>query len=153
MGFGTLVTNIIMFIAIITLTTTFIGVFKMYADESTSSMQIQSKVISNNLKTDITIQSTDFDNETDTITTNILNSGKTKLDIDYVDVYVDGGFVPRNTSNRTIEVIPSTEIEDPGIWNPKEILEIKIFRNVSKGSHTLKLATEYGVTDTDTFSE
>ena len=115
-------------------------------------MQIQSNVIANNVKTDITVQVASFDNLTETITANVVNTGKTKLDLDYVDVYVDSLFIPRNSGNRTLEIIPSTEVENPGIWDPREILEVEVFMNISEGSHTIKIATEYGVIDTFVFS-
>jgi len=152
MGFGTLSTNIIMFIAVISMTTGFIGIFKMYVDESASSMQIQSKVIANNIKTDITFQVVSFDNMTESTTATILNTGKTKLDIDYVDVYVDSLMVPRNDGNRTIQISPTTEIENPGIWDPREVLEVVVYKNLTKGTHSIKIATEYGVVDTYSYS-
>ena len=152
MGFGTLATNIIMFIAVISLTTGFIGIFKMYVDESSSSMQIQSRVIANNIKTDVSLQVVTYNNITMMTTATALNTGKTKLDIDYVDVYIDSLMIPRSDSNRTIQISPSTEIENPGIWDPREVLEIKVYKNLSKGTHSIKIGTEYGVIDTYIFS-
>ena len=152
MGFSTLVTNVIMFVAVISLTTAFVAIFKTYVDESTSSISIQSKVISNNLKIDLNIVTISYDNNTEKITSHIQNTGKTKLDLDYVDVYIDDIFVPRVTSNRTINVLNSTEIENPGIWDPKEVIEINVYMNLSKGTHKIAVSTEYGVKDSTTFS-
>ena len=152
MGFSTLVTNVIMFIAVISLTTAFVAIFKNYVDESTNSINIQSEVISNNLKTDINIITASYSNATEKTTVHVQNTGKTKLDLDYVDVYIDDKFIPRDSSNRTIKVLKSTEIENPGIWDPKEVVEIVVNMNLSRGEHKIAVATEYGVKDTTTFS-
>ena len=55
MGFSSITTQMIMFIAVMGMATGMIGVFQSYVDESSGAMSAQWEVMSNNVKTDITI--------------------------------------------------------------------------------------------------
>lgn len=151
MGFSTITSHIIMFIAVMSMATGLVVVFKSYVDESNGAMSEQWKIMSNNLKTDVTIMSTDFDNSTNITTVSVLNTGKTRLDPAYVDVYIDDLFVPRTTSDRTVEVEPSTDSKNSGIWDSNEVLIIEVNQSLENGSHSVDIATQYGISDTASF--
>ena len=90
------------------------------------------------------ISSVIFDNNTNTTTASILNTGSTVLDLDKIDVYIDGFFIPRDSANRTIRVLPSTEVRDTGLWNPSEVLEVRVFKYLDNTTHTFALTSQYG---------
>ncbi|MBN2567599.1 hypothetical protein JXB02_05975 [Candidatus Woesearchaeota archaeon] len=152
MGFSSVTAHLIMFIAVMGLATGLVATFKNYVDSNNDAMSAQWTYMSNNIKTDITISNSGYDNVTNLTTVYAQNTGKTQLDPDYVDVYIDDLFIPRDTSNRTIQIVPSTDTSNPGVWDPKEILEIVVNGSLADGSHTVDVATQYGVADTDTFS-
>lgn len=152
MGFSSVTAQIIMFIAVMGFATGMVAVFNNYIDENTGAMNAQWQVMSNNLKTDITITNVDWDNTTKTTTVYVLNTGKTTLDPANTDIYLDGMFIPRDNNNRTIQVSPSTEIKNTGLWDPKEILEVQVFFSVEEGSHYVDVGSQFGVKDSETFT-
>lgn len=152
MGFSGIISTMIMFIAVVSLALTVIGAFKTISDDTSSSMLIQSNTIKNTMRTDITIENIDYDNVTDITTINVRNTGSTVLDIDQVDVYLDGLFTPRNVSNRTIEVISSTEVKNPGLWDPNELIQIEVFKALATGDYGVAVSTQYSVKDETIFS-
>lgn len=141
-----------MFIAVMGMATGMITVFKNYVDESSGAMTAQWNTMSETLKTDITITSASWDNSSNTTTVYVLNTGKTTLDPEKTDIYLDGLFIPRTSSNRTIGVENSTDARNKGLWDPKEVLRVQVFRHLSSGIHTVDVATQFGVTDSETLS-
>lgn len=152
MGFGSIVSQIIMFIAVISLATGVVVVFKTYVDQSNSAMTEQWKGMSNNLKTDILITSATFNSTTNLTTIYVQNKGKTLLSLSYIDVYLDNMFVPRSASNRSMAIESSTDIRNPGVFDPTEIMKIEVNYSLNNGSHLVDVATEYGVIDTFSFT-
>jgi len=153
MGFGSIASQIIMFIAIIILSTSLVFMYRSVIEDAANSMNEQSKQLSNKLKTDIEIVSVSYNNVTEVITAYVKNVGKTKLDVDMVDVFVDHERIYRNTQNRTITVLSDTEIQNPGIWDPNEDVEIKVFKTLNTNvTHTFQITTQYAVSDADIFS-
>ncbi|MFO7710512.1 MAG: hypothetical protein R6V53_01980 [Candidatus Woesearchaeota archaeon] len=144
MGFGTIAANIIMFISVLILSTAVLGVFKSTIDSSVGSFQSRSDEISNSIRTDITIQSAVYDNVSDEIVVTLKNTGETVLDPQYMDVYVDGFFIPRNAANRTVRVLPSTDTRNSGLFDPREVVEIVVGQELDESHHYVAVATQYG---------
>ena len=152
MGFSTVTTHLIMFIAVMGMATGMITVFKNYVDESSGAMTAQWNSMSETIKTDISITSAAWDNSSNTTTVYVLNTGKTTLDPDKTDIYIDGLFIPRSPSNRSIGIENSTDTKNTGLWDPKEVLRIRVYKHLSSGMHTIDVATQFGVTDSETIS-
>lgn len=152
MGFGSIVSQIIMFIAVISLATGVVVVFKTYVDESNSAMTEQWKGMSNNLKTDIDITSANYNSTTNLTTIYVMNKGKTMLSLTYMDVYLDNMFVPRSTSNRSMAIESSTDVRNVGVFDPTEIMKIEVNYSLNSGTHLVDVTTEYGVKDTFSFT-
>lgn len=145
MGFGTVVANVVMFISVLLLATGTIVVFKNVIEDQTASMKVQSDAMSNNIKTNMEITSAAYDNVTEVTTIYVLNSGKTSLDVGYLDVYLDDLFVPRNATWKTLGVESSTHIRNPGYFDPNEILEITLTKKLQNNSiHTVAISGQYG---------
>lgn len=145
MGFGTIIANVVMFITVLLLATAVIVVFKGTVEDSTTSMQAQSDRMSNQIKTDLHITSAVYNESETNITVYAQNIGETVLNLDNVDVYVDGLFIDRNTSVRQMHIQPSTHVRNAGFWDPSEVLEIYINRSLSTSStHMVALTTQYG---------
>ncbi len=152
MGFGVIAAQIITFIAIISIASGLAISMKAYNDQTTAAFKIQQNILVDALKTDISIISTSYNSSTnpDTLTVYVKNTGKTKLEMDYTDIYVDGARY--DVSSRTITVESDTETGNPLLWDPKEIIKIVVQQDISPGIHQVRVATDNGVVDEDSFS-
>jgi archaellum component FlaG (FlaF/FlaG flagellin family) len=152
MGFGTVVSHIILFVSIITVAAGFLVVINNYVQGTTGSLVEKQERISSELNTDITITSVDYDNSTnpDTITAYATNTGSTQLRPNRTDLYIDDTRISRN--ERTITIQTDTQVDNPGIWDPDEIVEITTEQDLESGQHTLSVVAANGVTQETTFS-
>lgn len=147
-----IISTMIMFIAVISLSIGVVSVFKNVVDDTSSSLKIQGDAVSNSLRTDLTIESVVYSNSTDITTIGVRNTGRTKLNPDLIDIYLDGAFIPRDVLNRTITIEPSTDIRNPGIWDSDEIVQIEIFKVLADGDHVLAISTQYSYYVEDVFA-
>jgi archaellum component FlaF (FlaF/FlaG flagellin family) len=152
MGFGTIVASMIMFIAVLVLSTSMYAVMKDDISEQSTALRQQTKYTSNHIQTQVNIESLNYNNKTNTTTVNIRNTGSTKLSLTLTDIYVNYDFIPRNTSYRIIQVDPTTDYKNPGIWDPNEIVEVKVYKDLETGEFPFKIAVQYGVSEEETFS-
>lgn len=153
MGASAVASQVIMFIAVLGITTGLVVVFNDYVDKTTSSANMKMVAYSMRLKTDVTITSVSYqDLNPDEITLYVLNTGKTPLKVNQTDVYLEG-FIPRNNGNRTLTLEPSTDNIDVGIWNEKEVLKIVVFKDLSSSTtYDVCIGTQYGTQSCDSFS-
>lgn len=154
MGMSGISSNLIMFIAVLTISTMVVAVFNDQIDTTTSSIVTQQNWLSNQLKTDISITVINYENKTENQTVLFLeNTGSTILDIGYVDIYLGGERIPRNNTFRIIEVLPDTEITNIGLWDPKELVKIVINKTLEENrTYEAVVIAQYGAKDSDQFS-
>ena len=153
MGSSTVMTHVILFIAVLSITSGLLVAIKNYADETEGTFSIKSEEYNKVIRTDINIELVYHNNETNITYVYVRNTGQTNMKIDQIDIYIDGLRFPRNDSNRTIGVEPDTEIINTGAWDPKEQLLIKADRYLDNTvSHEVVVATPYSVRDTESFS-
>jgi archaellum component FlaG (FlaF/FlaG flagellin family) len=150
MGFGNLATTVIMFIAVLLLATAVIATFKTQIDQSQSSMRAQADFLNNQIRTSISITSTNY--TAGNLRVYVINDGKTIMPPERIDVYVDNEFIPRNETYRIIAIEPSTDLTNPGLWDPGEILRIDIDTTLDPGTHRVAIGTPYSVRDEELFS-
>ena len=152
MGFSSITSTLIMFIAVMSLATGLVVVMKQSVDETSSSLSVRTDILKNTLQTELEISTISYNNITEVTTVNVQNIGKTRLKPELVDIYIAGVFTPRNTSNRTITVTDSTDTKNPGLWDPHEVIEIQVFKNMTKETHTVVVTSQYGAREEDSFS-
>lgn len=150
MGFSNVATTIIMFIAVMLLATGVIITMRTDIERTQNSMRVQGELLNNQIQTNIEITNTNYTAGTTTLY--IINNGKTILKLDRIDVYLDGEFVPRNDTNRSIAIEPSTDSKNPGLWDPNEIVAIEVYKALSAGEHTIAVTTQYANKDEELFS-
>ena len=145
MGFGTIAGNIVMFIAVLLLATGTMAVFKMNIERSMGAMKEQSDQLSDQMKTSIHINSVVYHNSTNRIEISIINDGQMVLDPNYIDIYVDGAFVPRDVANRTLDIDDSTYIKNANLFDHSEILNIVVKnQNLDENiNHYIRITTQY----------
>jgi archaellum component FlaF (FlaF/FlaG flagellin family) len=153
MGMSTIITHVILFIAVISIATGLLMGIKNFADQSESAFNTKKDDFNRQIGTDISIEVVHYNNETNQTSVFVRNTGQTIMKPAQIDVYIDGLRIPRNDTNRTIMVLSDTDTVDVGNWNPKEELKIvvKLWLNENK-MHSVIVTTPYETTDTETFS-
>jgi archaellum component FlaG (FlaF/FlaG flagellin family) len=153
MGFDTVSSHLIIFIAVVTVTGAIAMRFRGYISSAETSINYQRQMLQNKIETDITIEVIRFTDATNKTNVYIKNTGKTKLDLRTIDMYIDSIWVPRSLKNRTIELLSDTDTINPGVWDPSEAILITTNLTVSRSTdHTVVVATDSGFKDTETFS-
>ncbi len=151
-GAENVIASLILFIAVMALATTTTIVFKNYLDKSSSAVNQQQDKSVDIMKTDFVIALTSYDGS-GTVYIYVKNTGMTKFAEEDIDVYLDGIRVPRNVTNRTIDVTPDTDTTNTDIWDPGEELEIQVFKTYpASETHEVIVAAPNGVKAEDEFS-
>lgn len=154
MGMSGLSSNLIMFIAVLSISTMVVAVFNDQVDTTTSSIVTQQNWLSQQLKTDITIEVIDYVNGTENQTTvYVENTGATILDLAYVDIYIGGQRIERNNASRTLEILSDTEVANIGLWDPKEQIKFVVNKTLEENlTYDVIVSTQYNGKDSDEFS-
>ncbi|MGM5482028.1 MAG: hypothetical protein ACQESF_01060 [Nanobdellota archaeon] len=153
MGASTVVTHMILFIAVLGIASGLLIGLKNFSDNAESSFKSQSDAFNNQMKTSFEIEVVHYNNNTETTHIYVRNTGETKHKPEDIDVYIDGIRFPRNETNRTIKIIDDTEVIEKGIWNNKEKILIKAKRKLSDDkTHKVVMTSPYEGKVTDTFS-
>ena len=146
MGFSNIAAQIIMFSVLIYAAAVLIISIKDYSVATTASLKDTQELSLKELKTDIAIQTVAYD-PSPNLTIAVRNTGKTLLNLDYVDVYVNGTRIPRNESNRTIEMNSSTDLFNPDLWDPEEDILINVSMELAAGTYRIDVHTQYSGID------
>lgn len=146
-GFGDAVSTLIMFIAVVSVTVGLVVVFQNYVTDTQQSYVSQNEIVSGKLKTSITITNIFFNDTTNITYIYVKNIGETKLKTQLLDLFINEKFYeefdvydPEDLST-TIDVL---ELQQT-IAIAKQI-------NLTAGSHEVKIRTQYGVGDEESFN-
>jgi len=152
MGASTVVTQVILFIAVLGIASSMIVAIKHYTDETEAVFNEKSDKHNQMLQTSINIDVIRYNNATNLTYIYVKNIGSTSMDTDKIDVYIDGTRMPKD-GNLSVGVVSDTEITNTGKWDPKELLLIVANKSLDKDiSHDVIVVTPYSIQDTDTFS-
>lgn len=144
MGFSDITSQIIMFIAVITIATGLVIVFNSNIQEASASLRMQSNSMTLSMRTDITIDMVSHNSDLNITYVYIRNTGRTELNQNNTDVYINGLRVPRNNDNRSIELLPDTDLINPGIWDPSEQILIKVYASLENDrNHKISIISDY----------
>ncbi len=144
----TAITHMIFFIAAVVLAMGVVAVLSVNVQSISGATSASSKVISDQLRTDITVI-----NDPDTVpyrnnkyyTFYAKNTGKSELNIDYVNLILDGVLIP--PANLTISVL-----DGDVMWRPGDVLNINVTTSkLSPGDHSVRVVTENGKSDSMRF--
>lgn len=153
MGASTVVTHVILFIAVLSIASGLLVVIKNYADQTEGTFVQKADEYNKVIKTEIHIEVVYYDNLTNNTLVYVKNTGQTAMDPAQVDIYIDGIRIPRSSDNRTIEVQADTEVINTGLWDPKEVLYIRARLDLSEDiSHEVMISTPYSIQDSETYS-
>ncbi|SES95713.1 flagellar protein FlaG [Methanococcoides vulcani] len=146
----TAITHMIFFIAAILIAMTVIVVMTSNVQSLTGATASSSKVLSEQIKTDITIISDPeiipYNSTLKEYTFYAKNTGRTDLDTEYLDVFIDGLYV--EPGNLEMEFF-----DQDVLWRPGDTLEInmKVTTEMTEGDHRILIAAENGKSDSMDF--
>jgi flagellar protein FlaF len=150
MGFGTIVSELIIFISVMGLAVslTFMMSAQMADLDHTSRQMNEARV--EKLGTQIAIVDVSYNASANNVTLIAKNIGRTTLSISRTDVMVDGERVPSSSMTRSIPA--DSDERNIGLWDPEETLLVVLNRNLSAGQHEAKLSTQNAIYDTYKFA-
>ncbi|MBU0762437.1 MAG: hypothetical protein KKD39_05375 [Candidatus Altiarchaeota archaeon] len=147
MGFSTVATQLLFFIAVVGLSAGVLAVFANYLDETMGAMGDKQNYITSQLRTDIRI--TNIDNSSGHLHIYAKNIGDEPLSTDCVELYVDGAWVTV-APTRITDPATGTELET---WFQQDTMKLNPqAAPLNAGSiHEAKLITCNGVSDSENF--
>lgn len=148
MGAGASATQMVFFIASVTIALSVVGALFINVQSLSSAVIIGSKTLTEQLKTDITVI-----NDPEIIPNSsgiyyifyVKNTGVQELDTKYINVLIDGNIISDNDINKTILE------EDGQIWLTGDVLQINTTVTLAAGNHNLRVITSNGIEDTFSF--
>ena len=146
-GFGGAVSTLIMFIAIISVTTGLVIAFMNYVNETQHSFDKKNDLSSKRLRTSITITNTYYNSTSDDLYIYVKNIGETELVPDLLDLFVNKDF-----EKDFMTVYPDDFSKNKTILQPQESVVVINNVNITSGTHEVKVVTQYGVGDTEQFN-
>ncbi len=143
----TAITHMIFFIAAIVLAMGAVTVISADVQSLVSSSSVSSKLLSEQMRTDITIINDPdiiyYDNVSSYYTFYAMNSGKTELAPGYITVLVDGLYIHPSDVDVSLQ-------DGDVVWRPGDILVVNVStipNPLNSGDHKIVLAAENGKSD------
>ena len=147
MGFGTVVANMIFFIAILTLSAGFVAYMHVYASETSNSLNRQQERISDEIRTNMNIDDASYNDSTNTVTIYSRNNGETNIPLNAISVHIANERIA--SSAFTVSIEPDTLLGSEQIWQPGEVIRIQATKPLTSGNHQIRIIAPNGVTATD----
>ena len=150
MGFGSIVSELIIFISVMGLAISLTFMMSAQMTDLDHTTREMNKARVERLRTEVSIIDVSY-NSTDTnVTMVVKNTGKTTLNASMTDILIDGARVP--AANMTRQIAVDSDTINIGFWDPTETLLVEINLTLTSGQHKAKLSTQNAVYDTYEFS-
>lgn len=145
---GGVASTLIMFIAIVGISTGVVLSFKGYIDSTQSSFAFQNELTVSKLKTALSVTFVNYDSDTDTLYIYVKNIGETRLRPTNFDLFVNQVFYS------DFEVFYADNLSNPmTLFSPQDTLVI-VKDNVvlDSGTHEVRVVTDLGVGVRESFN-
>ncbi len=149
MGFSGIVSQVMLIFTVIGMTALILVTYRSYVTQTNMSLAVQEQQLQGALNTNILIENATYNATGKEISLTVKNTGSQTLSPDHIDVFVDRVRIPRSTANRTMALVPETNLVNPTLFDPEEELNITIFRALSPGNHLVEVVTSYGIRNAD----
>lgn len=146
-GFGSIVSSLIMFIAIISVSTVVVISFKNQVFQTNDAINQQNDFITQKIKTTISISNVFYNSTSNQVFIYVKNLGETSLHTKLFDLFLDEEY----TSNFLVKKAEdlTTDVE---ILTPQQTLVIIANKTLNTGSHSLTLVSEFGNREKENFN-
>jgi archaellum component FlaF (FlaF/FlaG flagellin family) len=146
MGFDSVASQAIIFIAVISASAFLVMAFQAHLTDSTSTMAARQKAITLQMQSEIFIESVYYNDTASQILIYAKNTGRTQMYPSDISTYINNLWV-RNTS-RTIEILTDTNNVNTAVWDPKEVILITVNDTLTpQTTHTAMIRTSYTVSN------
>jgi len=137
MGLSTSVANIILLIALIGSATVLYSVLSASEEIVRKAENTRTEIKFEKLHTFISIDSVTYNATTEEVTINATNKGSTVIQVDGIDVLLDGQIYTQNITSTTVDGV------NVSIWLPEETQSIKVRSSINPSR--VKVVTHNGV--------
>lgn len=144
---GEVISALIMFIAVISVSTGLVIAFKNYALETQDSFNFQNDLANSKLKTSLSISHVYYNSTSSEVVIYLKNVGETKLKPSNFDLFIDEVFY---TNFSYVSASDLTTIKE--IFSPQDTIAIIQDLNLDSGSHEIRIVTDLGVGVEDSFN-
>jgi archaellum component FlaF (FlaF/FlaG flagellin family) len=156
MGFDSIASQAIMFIAVLGASAMLIVAFDSQLSTTSDAMATQQDALTYQIKTNINIETANYNNSAPRVTFYARNTGKTALKIDKLSIYVSNTWIGNATSSRNVTVLPDTMAagsSNENVWDPNEVIMGNLSIALSPGSvYTLRIISQYQTEETFEFT-
>ena len=147
MGLSTSYANIVLIVVTVSMTYVLMDGFGDYFIKTDPEVKGQTSYLKQRLDTSINLAS--VSTPSGDVILWVINDGKTTLDVNCTDLYLDRDYVARSAIDEM--VILNTSF-DPGLWNPDEWVRITTTYATDDGNwHEARVVTCNGVSDSKPF--
>ncbi len=146
-GFGSIVSTLIMFIAIVGISVGLVFMFQSYVSNTQHAMSTQTSITSNKLESAISISNIYYNSSSNLTYIYVKNIGELKLYPQKFDLFVDNFYETNFTA-----VYASNLSKEITLFNPQETMAIIYNKSLDSGTHTIKVVTEYSSYAEDSFN-
>jgi archaellum component FlaG (FlaF/FlaG flagellin family) len=146
MGFGSIVSQVVLFMSVMIVIIVLSVVYKTYVTTTNNSLKVQHERVVEKIDTDFEILDASYDKAREELTLHLKNSGSLKLEPTETDLFVGAERISRDDPSKELLISDETNIVNPGLWDPGEILELNVSRNLNSGYHSIKVSIENGIT-------
>ena len=152
MGFESVAATIIVIGSLLFFASILTTAFNDNWTEANNAFNIRQDIIQKKIDEKMDIENITHDSVKNITSVEVKNSGTENIDLDYLDIYLDDIRIPRSTANRTMDILNSTEIKNPGLWDPEETVEINVTKNLTSDLHYVEVFTKNGNTKIKSFN-
>jgi archaellum component FlaF (FlaF/FlaG flagellin family) len=154
MAFSTIAAYMVFFFAMVIMVSSVVMIYSGMVDSSNLAYNVQRDRMEDIVGTRISVSGIGIysGSSPDTIIINLTSAGTSKLRPEMVDVYIDGVRIPRTAAGRAFGFPDGTNVRNPLLWDPYELLQINVSLDVDPGEHVAEVTTEHGVAASRSFT-
>ena len=134
---GDVISSLILFISIISITTIVVVFFQNYMADTQDSLNKKKETTTGRLDTDISFININYENDETEIY--IKNIGDIEIETAYLEIFLDDEYI---TSFDVLE--PTNKANNIDIIDIQEVALIKISKTLSSKTHSVSISSKYG---------
>ncbi|MEM1988810.1 MAG: hypothetical protein QXS41_03155 [Candidatus Woesearchaeota archaeon] len=149
MGFDTIASSLIMFIAVLSVSVMVVSLFNNYVTQGVSALNYKKNQIIDRIDTDFKIVEIKFNYSESVFYVYLLNTGKTLLKPENFVVFVDGNYISKE--EYSLQIL--NNFQNPSLLDKNEILFFNITRIPSENEkHEIRIVYSNGAYDYSIFN-
>lgn len=145
MGFGTIVTHIMMFIGAITIAAGLLVIITNIAEDATNTINQRQSDFTTATKTIFTLTTVSYTDNT--LRVYAQNTGEEEIRQETLDLFLNGERISRNDYTKSIE--EDTQVSNTETWSPEEVILLEYEETLSPGRYTVLVNTELHQEETE----